>query len=127
MAAIADSVLQDLTAGAASGNRLDLLNADPVLTYASVTANTLGNATADMTGPAPSTAAASGVEIIFPTIAAGTVTDTAVAGYWAITNGGSGGDSDAVLASGALTATQAITSGNTFSLDAVAVSILDAA
>lgn len=126
MAAIADSVLSDLTAGAASGNRMDILGSDPGLTYATVTTNTLGNSTDDMTGPAASTAAASGMEIIFPQISAGTVTATSGAKFWAITNGGAGGASNAVLASGALSATQAVTATNTFSLDAVAVSILDA-
>jgi hypothetical protein len=122
MAAIHDDVFDiGLTAAAASGSRLDILAADPGLVYATVTTNTLGNSTAAMTGPANSTAAVSGREIYFPAIGAGTVTNTATAGFWAITNGAS-----KVIASGALTTAQAVTSGNTFSLDEVAVSILDA-
>jgi hypothetical protein len=74
-----------------------------------------------MSGPAASTQAASGVEILFPAITAGTVTDTNTAGFWAITN-----QINKVIATGALSATQAITSGNTFSLDQVSVAILDA-
>lgn len=125
MAQIADSVLGDLTAGAVSGNRLDLLAADPVLSYATVTTNTLGNDTATMTG-AVTASSGTGVQAYFPAITAGTVTNDGTAGYWAITNGGSGGSSDAVLASGALTTTQAVTSGNTFSLDRVSLFIRDA-
>jgi len=126
MPAIADSVLDDLTAGAISGNRMDILGSDPGLTYATVTTNTLGNSTADMTGPVDSTAAVDGRSIKFPQISAGSVTATSGAKFWAITNGGAGGASDAVLASGALSATQAVTATNTFSLDEVSVTIRDA-
>jgi len=121
MAAIHDDVLKDLTAGAASGTRLDLLNADPGLVYATVTTNTLGNSTAAMTGPITATSG-TGVSISFPQIAAGTVTDTATAGFWAITN-----QSNKVIATGPLSATQAVTSQNTFSLDEVNLFIRDAA
>ena len=121
MAAIHDDVLGNLSAGKASGDTMHICGADPGVVYATVTANTLGNDTAAMTGPAASTQAASGVEILFPAIAAGTVTNDGDATHWAITNG-----SSAVIASGALTASQTVTSGNTFSLDQVSVAILDA-
>lgn len=121
MAAIHDDVLGNLDAGQSSGTRLDLLAADPGLTYATVTTNTLGNSTATMTGPITATSG-TGVSISFPAIAAGTVTNTATAGFWAITN-----QTSKVIATGPLTATQAVTSGNTFSLDEVNLFIRDAA
>ena len=78
MAAIHDDVLGNLDAGQSSGTRLDILAADPGLTYATVTANSLGNSTAAMTGPVTATSG-NGVMISFPAIAAGTVTNTSTA------------------------------------------------
>jgi hypothetical protein len=60
--------------------------------------------------------------ISFPAIAAGTVTNTSTANYWAITSTAS----SKVIASGPLTTGQAVTSGNTFSLDQVNLFIRDA-
>lgn len=121
MAAIHDNVLGNLSAGKVSGTDMHICSTDPGVTYATVTANTLGTATDTMTGPAASTQAASGVEILFPQISAGTVTNDGDATHWAITNG-----SSQIIASGALSASQTVTSGNTFSLDQVSVAILDA-
>ena len=122
MAAIHDDVLGNLDAGQSSGTRLDILAADPGLTYATVTANSLGNSTAAMTGPVTATSG-NGVMISFPAIAAGTVTNTSTANFWAITN-----QTSKVIASGPITtgSAQVVTSGNTFSLDKVNLFIRDA-
>jgi len=50
------------------------------------------------------------------------VTATATATHWALTDGAT-----LLLATGALTSSQAVTSGNTFTLDAISLTFRDAA
>lgn len=103
-----------------NGTRIDICSTDPGGTYATVTANTLGNDTVN-TG-APQNGDVDGRKVVVPAITAGSVTGTGTATHWALTNG-----TDTVVASGALSASQAVTSGNTFTLDAINITLRDAA
>ena len=109
MAFIADTVFDNgLTVVDTNGTRLDICSAEPT-TYAQVN-----------TG-APANGATDGRRVIVPAITAGTVTGTGTAAFWALTNG-----SDTLYATGSLSASQVVTNGNTFSLDAVSITIRDA-
>lgn len=121
MAFINDEVFdQGLDWADTNGTRIDICSTDPGGVYATVTGNTLGNATVN-TG---STTAGDtdGRKVVVPAITTGTVTATGTATHWALTNG-----TDTVVASGALSASQAVTNGNTFTLDAINITIRDAA
>ena len=103
-----------------NGTRIDITSVDPGGTYATVTANTLGNKTA-INVTAPANHAVDGRQVTVPAITDGTVSGTGTATHWALTNG-----PDTVVASGSLTASQAVTSGNTFTLDEIIIAIRDA-
>ena len=102
-----------------NGTRIDICSTDPSGTYATVTANTLGNDTVN-TGVTTDAATGTGRRVTVPAITAGSVTGTGTATHWALTNG-----TDTVVASGSLSASQAVTSGNTFTLDAIDIIIRD--
>ena len=119
MPAINDNVYdQGLNYADTNGTRLDICSADPGLTYSSVTTNTLGNDTVN-TG-APQDGVTDGRRVVVPAITAGSVTGTGTATHWALTNG-----TDTVIASGTLTPNQAVTNGNTFTLDAISITLRD--
>lgn len=120
MAFIADTVFDNgLTVVDTNGTRLDICSSEPT-TYAQATSTlTLGNSTVN-TG-APTNGATDGRRVIVPAITSGTVTGTGTAAFWALTNG-----SNTLYATGSLSASQAVTTGNTFSLDAVSITIRDA-
>ena len=121
MAFINDSVFDSgLSWADTNGTRIDICSTDPGGTYATVTANTLGNATVN-TG-APEAGAVDGRRVIVPAITSGSVTGTGTATHWALTDGSAN-----VVASGALTSSVAVTSGNTFTLDAISITLRDAA
>lgn len=124
MAAINDTVFDNgLTTVDTNGTRIDITSTtggDPGVTYATVTANTLGNATVNTGAPGNSTSG-TGRSVQVPAVTNGTVTNNGTAGWWALTNG-----STTVYASGALTTNQSVTSGNTFTLDLIEISIRDA-
>ena len=120
MAFINDSVFDSgLSWADTNGTRLDITSTDPVGVYATVTGNTLGNDTVN-TGT-PEAGATDGRRVIVPAITAGSVTGTGTATHWALTDGSAN-----VVASGLLTASQAVTSGNTFTLDAISITLRDA-
>ena len=120
MAYIADSVFDDgLTTSASIATRIDIVDLDPGGTYSCVTTNTIGNKTS-LTCTVANSTSGSGRAIRVPAINDGTVTDTSTATYWALTNA-----SNTVIASGTLSASQAVTSGNTFTLDLIEVAIRD--
>lgn len=104
-----------------NGSRLDICSTVPT-TYAEATStHTLGNKTAlTLTGPANATSG-TGRAATIPAITDGDVTGTGTAAHWALTNG-----SNTLIATGSLTASQAVSSGNTFTLDAVELIIRDA-
>jgi len=105
-----------------NGTRIDICHTQEPTTYAEATSTyTCGNKTGLNTG-ATEAGATDGRRVIVPAITDGSVTDTQTAGWWALTDG-----SSVLIAAGALSATQAVTSGNTFTLDAISITIRDAA
>ena len=104
-----------------NGTRIDICSQEPT-TYAEATSTyTLGNKTGLNTG-ATDDGATDGRRVTVPAITDGTVTGTDTATHWALTDG-----SAVLLATGALSSSQAVTSGNTFTLDAISITIRDAA
>ena len=102
-----------------NGTRIDITS-QVATTYAEATSTyTLGNDTVN-TG-ATEAGATDGRRVIVPAIAAGSVTGNGTATHWALTDG-----SSVLLATGPLTSSQAVTSGNTFTLDAISITIRDA-
>lgn len=122
MAFINDEVFdQGLDYADTNGTRIDICSQEPT-TYAEATSTyTLGNKTSLNTG-ATEAGATDGRRVIVPAITDGSVTGTDTATHWALTNG-----SDTLIATGALSSSQGVTSGNTFTLDAISITIRDAA
>jgi len=105
-----------------NGTRIDICYTQEPTNYTEATSTfSCGNKTGLNTG-ATEGGATDGRRVIVPAITDGTVTATQTAGWWALTDG-----SSILLAAGALSATQAVTSGNTFTLGAVSITIRDAA
>lgn len=123
MSYLNDRVLDNgLTVLDTEANRLDICSAEPT-TYAQATSTyTLGNKTSLSVG-APGDRSPSGRKVTVAAITDGTVTGTNTATHWAITDTGN----SRLLAAGALSASQAVTSGNTFTLAAFDVGIPDPA
>jgi len=114
-----DAALQVLTSEV---NRLDICSSEPT-TYTQATSTyTLGNKTSPTVG-SPADASPNGRKVTVSAITNGTVTGTGTAGYWALVDT----SNSRLLAAGPLSATQAVTSGNTFTLTAFDVRIPDAA
>jgi hypothetical protein len=122
MAYINDEVFdQGLDYADTNGTRIDICSQEPVSYAAATSTYTLGNKTGLNTG-ATQNGASSGRRVIVPAITDGSVTGTGTATHWALTDG-----SAVLIATGALTSSQAVTSGNTFTLDAISITIPDAA
>lgn len=102
-----------------NGTRIDICSQLPS-TYTEATSTyTLGNKTSLNTG-ATQNGATDGRRVIVPAITDGSVTGTGTASHWALTDG-----SAILVAAGPLTSSQAVTSGNTFTLDAISITIRD--
>ena len=110
---VLDNGLSVLTSNA---DRLDICVTEPT-TYAEATSTyTLGNS-AVMVG-SPEARGGGGRKVVVGAIAAGNVTATDTAAYWALTDGTS-----VLYAVGSLSAPQTVTSGNTFTLTAIDIGI----
>ena len=120
---ISDEVFdQGLDYADTNGTRIDICYTQEPTTYTEATSTyTCGNETGLNTG-ATVAGATDGRRVIVPAITAGDVTATQTAGWWALTDGIS-----AFIAAGAITTPQAVTNGNTFTLDAISITIRDAA
>lgn len=119
MAFIADTVFDNgLTVIDTNGTQIDITTSE-INVWASLAAATLGNDTVN-TG-APEAGTTDGRKVVVPAITAGSVTGTGSATHWCLSNG-----SSTVYAAGPLTASQTVTSGNTFTLDAIDITIRDA-
>jgi len=104
-----------------NGTRIDICYTQEPTTYAEATSTyTCGNKTGLNTG-ATEAGDVDGRKVVVPAITDGSVTASQTAGWWALTDG-----SSILVATGALSATQAVTSGNTFTLDAIDITIRDA-
>jgi hypothetical protein len=92
-------------------------------TYAEATSTyTLGNSTSLSIG-APQDRSGGGREVVVAAISDGSVTGTGTATHYAIVDT----SNSRLLATGSLTASQSVTSGNTFTLSSVSIGIPDPA
>lgn len=115
-----NSRVQDngLSALDTEANRLDICSTEPT-TYTQATSTyTLGNKTSLSIG-APADRTPSGRKVTVAAFTDGSVTGTGEAAYWAIVDTGN----SRLLAAGSLSASQSVTSGNTFSLAAFDIGI----
>ena len=103
-------------------NRLDICSQEPT-TYTEATSTyTVGNKTSLSVGT-PADRTPNGRKVTVAAITGGSVTATATATHWAIVDTGN----SRLLATGALASSQAVTSGNTFTLGTIDIGIPDAA
>ena len=119
MAFIADRVLDNgLSALSSEATRLDICSSEPT-SYAEATSTvTLGNKTGVSVG-APAARSPDGRKVTVASISDGSVSGTGTASHWALTDPGN----SRLLATGSLSASQAVTSGNTFTLAAFDIGI----
>jgi hypothetical protein len=95
-----------------NGTRVDITSSEAT-SYAQATSTyTLGNKTSASTG-SPAARSPGGRKVTVAAITGGSVTGNGTAAYWALTDNAS-----ILVATGSLSASQAVTSGNTFSLAA---------
>lgn len=121
MAFLNDNVYDSgLSYAVTNGTRIDICSAEPVDYTAATSTNTLGNKTG-LTLGALQAGDVTGRKTVVPAITDGTVTGTASATHWALTDGAS-----ILVATGSITTPQSVTSGNTFTLDAINLTITDA-
>jgi hypothetical protein len=103
-----------------NGTRLDLCYGTEPTTYTEATVTySCANDTVNCGAPAAGSPSGRGVTI--PEITAGSVTSTQDAEWWALTNG-----TDTLYAVATLEAIQGVTSGNTFTLDPITITLIDA-
>jgi hypothetical protein len=117
--AIDDTVLDGALTVIATGTVLHICSTQPA-NYAGVAAATCGNKATPTIGAAGDRTGG-GRKRTVSAITDGTVTATATAAYWALVT------ASVLLATGTLSATQVVTSGNTFSLNAFDIGIPDPA
>ena len=109
---------QGLDYAVANGTRLDICYTSEPTTYAEATSTkSCGNKTGITVG-ATEAGDTDGRKVVIPEITTGSVTADQTAGWWALTNG-----SSILVAAGALSATQGVSNGNPFTLDAINVTI----
>lgn len=99
-------------------NRLDICSSEPVTFAAATTTASLGNKTALSIG-APAAGSPSGRKVTVAAFSDGSVTATGTATHYAITDT----VNSRLLVTGALSASQVVTSGNTFSITATDVTL----
>jgi len=121
MASIADRVLDNgLTVLDTEANRVDLTSQEAT-SYAEATSTyTLGNKTSISIG-APTDRTGGGRKVTMAAISDGSITGTGTATHYAIVDT----SNSRLLVTGALTASQSVTTGNTFSLEALDIGIPD--
>lgn len=121
MASISDYVLDAaLSKLDTEANRVDICSSEPTTYTAATSTNTLGNSTS-ISISAPTDGDTSGRKVTLSAISGASVTGTGTAAYFAISDT----TNSRLLATGALSASQSVTSGNTFSLTAVDIEIPD--
>lgn len=103
-----------------AATRLDICSQEPTTRTEAITTYSLGNKTSPSVGAAGN-GTPNGRKRTVAAITDGTVTVTGTATHWALTDG------TRLLATAPLSASQSVTSGNTFTLGAFDVRIPDAA
>ena len=122
MATLNDRVFDNgLTVLDTEANAIHITSAEAT-SFANVSSVTLGNSTSLSIG-APQDRSGGGREVVVAAITDGSVTGTGTATHYAIVDT----VNSRLLATGSLTASQSVTTGNTFTLSSVAIGIPDPA
>lgn len=122
MALIADYVFDAaLSKLDTEANRLDICSQEPTTYTQAITTYSLGNKTSLSIG-SPADRSPNGRKVTVAAITDGTVTGTATATHWAIVDT----VNSRLLATGALSASQGVTTGNVFTLATFDIGIADA-
>jgi len=120
MASLNDDVFDDGLSVLSSATTLIHITSQEATTRAQAVTNyTLGNASISIA--APTDRSGGGRKVVAPAINGASVTGTGTATHYAVVDG------TRLLAAGVLTASQAVTSGNTFSLTTFDIGIPDPA
>jgi hypothetical protein len=106
-----------------NGDRVDICSQEPTNYTEATSTYTLGNKTSASVG-APVNGDTSGRKVIIAAISDGSVTGTNTATHWALVKTSA---TTELLAAQTLSASQAVTSGNTFTLGAIDIEIPDPA
>lgn len=123
MATISDRVFDNgLTVLDTEANAIHITSQEATDYTDATSTSTLGNSTSLSIG-APQDRSGGGREVVVAAITDGSVTATGTATHYAIVDT----SNSRLLATGALTASQAVTSGNTFTLTSVTIGIPDPA
>ena len=123
MAFLADRVFDNgLTVLDTEANRLDICSSAPTTYTEAITTYSLGNKTSLSVG-APADRTGGGREVTVAAFTDGSVTGTGTAAYYSLVDT----TNSRLLAQGALSSSQAVTSGNTFSISAFKIGIPDPA
>ena len=121
MATIADKVLDDgLNTLTNDANRVDITSQEATSYTDATSTSTLGNTTS-ITISSPADRTGGGRKVTLSAISGGSVTGTGTATHYSISDT----TNSILLVTGSLTASQSVTSGNTFSLEALDVGIPD--
>lgn len=115
-----DSGLSYLTS---NGTRMDICSQEPANYTEATSTYTLGNKTGLAVG-SPQNGDTSGRKVTIPAISDGSVSGTGTASHWALSKPTV---TTELLAAQTLSASQAVTSGNTFSLGAIDIEFPDPA
>ena len=111
---------QGLNYADTNGTRIDICDAEPTTYALATTTNSLGNKTGLNTSITQA-GSIDGRRVDVPAITDGSVTATGLATHWALTDGAS-----ILVATGTLLASQNVTNLNSFSLDAISITLRDA-
>ena len=123
MASLGDRVFDNgLTVLDTEANRIDITSSIATTYTEAITTYSLGNETSITIG-APADRSGGGREVTVSAITAGSVTATGTAAYYAVVDT----SNTRLLAAGALSSSQSVTSGNTFTLTSFTIGIPDPA
>ena len=121
MATIADKVLDSgLNTLTNDANRVDITSQEATSYTDATSTSTLGNTTS-ITISSPADRTGGGRKVTMSAISGGSVTATGTATHYSISDT----TNSILLATGSLTASQSVTSGNTFSLESLDIGIPD--
>lgn len=115
---IMDLALQGITN---TGDRVDICSQEPANVTEAISTYTLGNKTSATVG-SPTDGDSSGRKVVISAISDGSVTGTDDATHWALSDTTS---PQFLICANSLSSSQAVTSGNTFTLPAIDITIPD--
>jgi hypothetical protein len=123
MASLADRVFDNgLTVLDTEANRIDITSQESTTYTEATSTHTLGNSTS-LSIASPTDRSGGGREVVVAAISDGSVSGTGTATHYAIVDT----SNSRLLATGSLSASQSVTSGNTFSLASFTIGIPDPA